>query len=277
MNHRISSVGEILAPYNGDARRDAELLLAHCLQRSRATLLARPELSVSNEAALAFIALMQRRVAGEPIAYLIGEKEFWSLPLKVTRDVLVPRPDTELLVATALKFGDRDSRLSVADLGTGSGAIALALASERPGWNILATDASEPALAVARDNAARLGLAGIEFCLSVWFAALAGRRFDVIVSNPPYIAADDAALAAPELRFEPRMALVAGPTGLEALALLAASAPDHLNPRGRLALEHGFDQAKDVRSLLASAGFSTIRTHRDLAGHERVTSAAAPA
>jgi release factor glutamine methyltransferase len=276
MNHRISSVGETLAAYNGDARRDAELLLAHCLQRSRATLLARPELSVSNEAALGFAALMQRRVAGEPVAYLIGEKEFWSLPLKVTRDVLVPRPDTELLVATALEFGDRDSRLSVADLGTGSGAIALALASERPRWNILATDASEAALAVARDNAGRLGLTGIEFCLSDWFEALAGRRFDVIVANPPYIATGDAALAAPELRFEPRMALIAGPTGLEALALLAASAPHHLNPRGRLVLEHGFDQAKDLRGLLATAGFSTIRTHRDLAGHERVTSATSP-
>jgi len=277
MNHRISSVGEILTAYNGDARRDAELLLAHCLRRSRATLLAHPELAVSSEAALRFAALMQRRVAGEPVAYLIGEKEFWSLPLKVTHDVLVPRPDTECLVAAVLEVGGRDSKLSVADLGTGSGAIALALATERPLWTILATDVSEAALAVARENAARLGLVSIEFCVSDWFEALAGRRFDVIVSNPPYLAAADAALAASDLRFEPRRALVAGPTGLEALATIAAGSLSHLNPQGRLFLEHGFEQANDVRTLLERAGFSTIRTHRDLAGHERVTSAAAPA
>ncbi len=277
MNHRISSVGEILAPYKGDTRRDAELLLAHCLQHSRATLLARPELAVANEAAQHFATLIERHAAGEPVAYLLGAKEFWSLLLKVTRDVLVPRPDTEVLVAAALEFGDRDSQLSVADLGTGSGAVALALATERPRWNILATDSSAAALAIARENAAQLGLERIEFCVSDWFRALDGRRFDVIVSNPPYIAAGDRALAAPDLNFEPRQALVAGPTGLEALAVLIATAPRHLTSQGRLALEHGFDQANALQTLLETAGFSTIRTHRDLAGHERVTSAAAPA
>ena len=280
MNHRLSSVAETLdanrAADSGELRRDAELLLAHCLQKSRAALLAGPECAVSQEAAQRFTAFMTRRLAGEPVAYLLGEKEFWSLPLKVTRAVLIPRPDTEILVAAALESGDRDSQLSVADLGTGSGAIALALASERPHWKILATDAAEAALAVARENATRLGFGGIEFLVSDWFDALAGRRFDVIASNPPYIAAGDAALASPALAFEPRMALLAGPLGLEALAVLAAGAPRHLNPRGRLALEHGFDQAQGVRTLLEGAGFSTIRTHRDLAGHERVTSAEGP-
>jgi len=277
MNDRKQTVGDVLAEalaaYNRVARRDAEILLAACLGRPRAQILARPEAPVPPEAARRFAALVERRARGEPIAYLLGEKEFWSLPLRITREVLVPRPETETLVETALASCPAEEPLEVLDLGTGSGAIALALASERPRWHLTATDASEAALAVARENAHRLGLDRIEFLAGHWFQAIGERRFDLIVSNPPYIAEGDPALTAPDLTFEPQSALVAGPTGLEALANLVSAAPRHLKKGGRLVLEHGRDQAAAVRKLLERAGFSTIRSFPDLAGHERVTSA----
>jgi release factor glutamine methyltransferase len=272
MNHRTLTVTGLLAGYNHAARRDAEILLAHCLGKPRSALLAHPEASVCAQVTQQFADLLQRRTQGEPVAYLLGEKEFWSLPLKVTPDVLVPRPETEILIETVLAATARASRLLVLDLGTGSGAIALALAQERPNWNITATDRYPAATAIARDNATRLGLC-VELITGEWFQPLGGRRFDLIVSNPPYIAADDPVLATPELTFEPQAALVAGPTGIEALAQIAARSPPHLTEGGRIVLEHGFDQAPRVRSLLETAGFSTIRTHRDLAGHERVTAA----
>jgi release factor glutamine methyltransferase len=271
MKHRISTVGALLAACRGDIRRDAEILLGACLGVPRATLLARPELEVALQAAERFAALLERRGQGEPVAYLTGEKEFWSLALRVTPDVLVPRPETETLIEAALAAGRNDAACDVVDLGTGSGAIAIALARERPQWRITATDVSEAALAVARRNADRLCGARIEFLSGDWYQPLAARRFDLIVSNPPYIAAEDAALRTPELGFEPQPALVAGVTGLEALAVLIAQAPRHLKQYGQLVVEHGSDQAPAVRSLLGAAGFSNIRTHRDLAGHERVT------
>jgi release factor glutamine methyltransferase len=276
-SNRTLSVAAALAPYSGERRRDAEILLAACLGVPRASLLARPEADVALEAAERFAALVERCLRGEPIAYLTGEKEFWSLPLRVTPDVLVPRPDTETVVQAALAVGRPEAGYRVLDLGTGSGAIALALAHERPQWRVTASDASAAALAVARDNAARLGLARIEFLFGNWYQAVGGRRFDLIVSNPPYIAAGDPALSAPELNFEPRAALVAGATGLEALGIIIDEAPRHLGNRGQLALEHGFDQAAAVRNLLADAGFSNIRSYRDLAGHERVTAGELPA
>jgi release factor glutamine methyltransferase len=271
MNPRALTVSTALAAYNGELRLDAELLLAACLGVQRATLLARPERDVPAGVAARFAQLMERRRRGEPVAYLVGEKEFWSLPLKVTADVLVPRPETETLVEAALAAGGGATQLTVLELGTGSGAIALALAKERPHWRITATDRSATALGVARENAARLGLTRVEFLSGDWYVPVAARRFDLVVSNPPYIAAADPALAAPELAFEPRDALVAGVTGLEALQIIVEQAPRHLREAGRLLLEHGWDQGARLRSLLAAAGFSNIRTLHDLAGRERVT------
>jgi release factor glutamine methyltransferase len=260
-----------LTPFPRELRRDAELLLAACLGVSRTTLLAQPELEVPADVGERFAHLVERRRRGEPVAYLTGEKEFWSLPLEVTPDVLVPRPESETLVEAALAAAQSPMALAVLDLGTGSGAIALALAKERPHWRVTATDRSPAALGVARKNAARLGLAGIEFLLGDWYEPVSGRRFDLIVSNPPYIAAADPALKKSELSFEPQSALVAGPTGLEALRVIVEQAPRQLREGGRLLVEHGWDQGAAVRNLLATAGFSNIRTLDDLAGHERVT------
>jgi release factor glutamine methyltransferase len=251
----------------------AEVLLAQVLNRPRAALIAHDELPIEPATATRYRALIARRVAGEPIAYLTGRREFWSLPLEVTPAVLIPRPETELLVERALALlpatAAANGKVRVADLGTGSGAIALALASERPGWRLTATDQSEAALAVARGNAARLRLGPIEFLAGDWFAPLVGRRFEAILSNPPYIALGDAALAA--LRHEPAGALSPGPTGLEALRRLITQAPAHLERQGWLLLEHGADQADAVAAALVAAGYARVRCHRDLAGRDRVT------
>jgi len=215
-----------------------------------------------------FEALLARRLAGEPMAYLRGTQGFSTLELEVTPDVLVPRPETELLVELALaRMGERGA---LVDLGTGSGAIALALKSERPGWQVAATDRSAAALAVARRNAARLGL-DVEFLHGDWYAPLGGRRFDVIVSNPPYVTNDDPCLIGDDLRREPRTALAAADAGLADLAVIAAGAAAHLLPDGWLLVEHGTTQGAAVRALLSAAGFSNVETHSDLAGHPRVT------
>jgi release factor glutamine methyltransferase len=251
----------------------AGVLLAHVLNRPRAVLITHGELPIEPAAAARYRALVARRVAGEPIAYLTGRREFWSLPLEVTPAVLIPRPETELVVERALALLPATqvavADVRVADLGTGSGAIALALASERPRWVLTATDQSEAALAVARSNAARLNLGHIEFLAGDWFAALTGRRFEAIVSNPPYVAEGDPALAA--LRHEPAGALRAGPSGLEALRHLIAGASVHLERNGWLLLEHGADQADPVAAALVAAGYARVRCHCDLAGRDRVT------
>ena len=256
---------------NSTLNRDAELLLAHCLGWSRAELLARPDAEIPAPVAQCFEQLLKRLEAGEPLAYLTGEKEFWSLPLQVDASVLVPRPETERLVEAALEIGREREPLAALDLGTGSGAVALAIAKERPRWRVTAIDNDAASLTVARQNAVRLGLDRIEFLHGSWFEPLALRRFDLIVSNPPYIAADDPALAAAALTFEPRPALVAGATGLEALTAIVRQAPQHLEAGGHVLLEHGWDQGAATRTLLARAGFSNIRTLNDLAGRERVT------
>jgi len=248
---------------------DAEVLLAHLLSVSRAYLRSHPEATAGQRAA-EYQALIDRRARGEPLAYLTGTREFWSLPLTVTPAVLVPRPETELLVERALALrGEPYGR--VADLGTGCGAVALALASERPRWCVTATDVSADALAVARANAARLGLAAIDFRVGSWFTPLAAERFDLILSNPPYVAACDPALADPPLAHEPRLALTPGADALECLRAIARGAPQHLTPGGWLLLEHGAEQAAPVRHELVLAGFRYVRSHRDPAGHERVT------
>jgi release factor glutamine methyltransferase len=249
---------------------DAQLLLAHSMGLSRAQLQSHPETVAAAAQAEQYRLLLVRRSAGEPLAYLTGSREFWSLPLVVSPDVLVPRPETELLVERALALHPA-ATARVADLGTGSGAVALALASERPQWRILATDLSQLALAVASANAARLGLTNIEFRHGAWFEPLARERFDLLVSNPPYIGADDAALRSPALSFEPLQALCPGADGLADLRTLVRGAAAHLAARGWLLLEHGATQAAAVRHELVLAGFAHVRSHRDLAAFERMT------
>ena len=249
---------------------DTELLLAHALGVGRARLRSHGEDVPTAAAAASFLALIERRAAGEPIAYILGRKEFWTLELAVSAAVLVPRPETELLVERALTLHAGDEA-RVADLGTGSGAIALALASARPRWQIVATDISAAALAVARANAVSLGLQRTEMVQGDWLACLPGRTFDLLLSNPPYVAAGDPALAQPELMREPRLALVAVEDGLAALRAIMRAAPAHLEPGGWLLLEHGATQAAAVAGELVARGFAQVRSHRDLAGRERMT------
>ena len=252
------------------AALDAGLLLAHTLRTTRVRLMSDGASAVEPAALERYRVLIERRARGEPLAYLTGTREFWSLPLRVSGAVLVPRPETELLVERALALRAAPEG-RVVDLGTGSGAIALALAHERPRWQVTATDVSLAALAVARANAARLGLGGIDFRAGSWLAPLAGARFDLIVSNPPYVAADDPALADPALAHEPRLALTPGADALGFLRQIARDAPQHLEPGGWLLLEHGAAQAAAVRHELVLAGCRYVRSHRDLAGHERIT------
>ncbi|MBC52578.1 MAG: protein-(glutamine-N5) methyltransferase, release factor-specific [Gammaproteobacteria bacterium] len=260
------------------ARLDAEVLLASVLGKARSYLFSRPEAELSDEQRRAFAALVARRAEGEPVAYLTGSRGFWTLDLAVGPAVLIPRPETELLVELALSLGVNisarhpDRPLALADLGTGSGAIALALASEQPQWLIHATDRSEQALQVARDNARRLQLGQVRFALGDWCTALPESvRFDMIISNPPYVAAGDPHLRQGDLRFEPRSALVADARGLADLAVLCQQSRSWLYDGGYLLLEHGHEQGEDVRSLLIDAGFAEVRSERDLAGLERVT------
>ena len=251
-------------------RLDAELLLAHALGAGRARLRSHPEEVPAAEAAARFLALIERRAAGEPVAYILGRKDFWTVELSVNPAVLVPRPETELLVERALALHP-GAEARVADLGTGSGAIALALASARPRWQIVATDISAEALAVARANAVALGLARVEMLQGDWLACLPGRSFHLLLSNPPYVAAADLALSQPELMREPRVALVAAEEGLAALRAIIQSAPDYLEQGGWLLLEHGATQAAAVAGALVGRGFAQVRSHRDLAGRERMT------
>jgi release factor glutamine methyltransferase len=254
---------------------DAEILLAHVLGRPRAFLRAYAGDDVLPADQDRFRSLLARRLGGEPVAYLTGKRGFWSLDLEVDPGVLVPRPETELLVETALDaMADRPAP-QILDLGVGSGAIAIALAVELPSARITAVDASAAALEVARRNATRAGVDNIEFLQGGWYQALAGRRFDAIVANPPYLAADDPHL--PALAHEPAGALIAGPTGLEALEEITAGAPGRLHAGGIVILEHGSGQGAAVREMCTGAGLQAVETRRDLAGLERATLARRPA
>lgn len=244
--------------------REARILLAAATGLSQASLVAFPERELSRECEERFSGFVSRRKSGEPIAYILGRKAFYGLELEVTPDVLIPRPETELLVELALerRFG------SAVDLGTGSGAIALAIKKHRPEATVVAVDTSAASLAIAKRNAGTLGLE-IDFREGRWFGPLAGERFDLVVANPPYVAVGDPHLAA--LAFEPAQALVSGPEGLDDLRRLAAAAPAYLKGGGWLLLEHGFDQASAVRELLARAGLEEVATWPDLSGIPRVT------
>ncbi|NKN32182.1 peptide chain release factor N(5)-glutamine methyltransferase [Marichromatium bheemlicum] len=251
------------------ARLEAELLLEQCSGWSRTSQRAWPERRLDPATATAFAAQLGRRLDGEPIAYIRGTQAFWTLELRVTPATLIPRPETELLVETALARGPAD-RASVLDLGTGSGAIALAVASERPHWRVTATDRSSAALAVARANRDRLGL-DLDLLASDWLATIAPRSCDLILSNPPYIDGADPHLDQGDLRFEPRNALTPGADGLAAIRAILADARRCLRPGGWLMVEHGYDQGAAARTLFNAAGLVEVATLNDLAGLDRVT------
>jgi len=258
------------------ARIDAEILLCHALGRERTWLHAWPEAALDPARLERFGELVTRRARGEPIAYIVGHRAFHALEVMVTPDVLIPRPETELLVEIALQtLATRDPGARVLDLGTGSGCVALAIAHAAPDAQVTAIDQSPAALAVARGNAQRLGLERIDFRSGDWLSGLGGRRFDVVVANPPYIAALDPHLDQGDVRFEPRAALVGGADGLDAIREIAANVSEHLAPDGLVAVEHGHDQGARVRELFTAEGLADVETVHDLAGHPRVTRARA--
>lgn len=255
-----------------EARSEAQILMRRALgDVSRAWLISHGDQPLTAGAQTQFDSLLRRRLQGEPVAYILGRREFYGLELAVTPDVLIPRPDTETLVEAALPHIPPYGPCRILDLGTGSGAIAIAIAKHRPEAAVTASDRSGAALAVARENARCLGTANLRLLHSDWFSALAGESFDIIVSNPPYIAAADPHLEQGDLRYEPHSALASGPDGLDDIRRIAASAPAYLAPDGWLLLEHGFDQAESVAGLLADAGFTEIGHATDLAGIRRVT------
>lgn len=259
-----------LAHTSDTPRLDAELLLCHVLEQSRTYLFTWPERVLTAEQINALEGVLRRREVGEPVAHILGRREFWSLELAVSADTLIPRPETELLVEAALARIPADAAWEIADLGTGSGAIALAIASERPRCRVTAVERSEAALAVARENGRCLGLGNVVFVAGSWFGPLSGRRFEMILSNPPYIPQQDEHLQRGDVRFEPLTALTSGDDGLEDIRHIIANAPAHLGAPGWLLLEHGYDQGAEVGTLLRQGGFRAVEELADLQGHERV-------
>ena len=260
-----------LAAASDSPQLDAELLLCHSIDLPRSYLFAHPEDVLDDTTFTRFDVLLRRRLGGEPMAYIMGSREFWSHELLVSPATLVPRPETELLVDLTLREIPRRAEWQILDLGTGSGAIAVALAAERLMCEVTATDNSEAALAIARENARQLGLSNITFAHGSWCEPVRGRQFDIIVSNPPYVRADDEALT--KLRYEPVEALLAGVDGLDAIRTLAADCGRILKSDGVLLIEHGADQYDEVAAILAASGWTDIVNHRDFAGHPRVTAA----
>lgn len=262
LRHQLQSVaGE-------SALVEADLLLMTVLDCRRAQLFSAGDEPITAAQHRQLTTLVGRRLQGEPMAYILGKREFWSLDLTVNGATLIPRPETEQLVEIALQEITGE-QARVADLGTGSGAIALALASERPHWQLIATDASQAALEVANGNARALALSNVEFRQGEWFAPLAGEQFDLIISNPPYVADDDPCLEQGDTAMEPRMALAAGDDGLDDLRQLIGGAAEFLHTGGQLLLEHGNDQRAELTRLLTTAGWQQIRYYEDLAGHDR--------
>lgn len=265
--HELESVSD-------SARLDIELILCHILQKNRTYLFTWPDKTLSPEQEEKFLQFFKRRKAGEPIAHIIGQREFWSLPLAVNNSTLIPRPDTELLVETVLDLYVQDAPQQarrILDLGTGTGAIVLAIASEKPHWSLLGVDFSADAVALAEYNRAALGFNHVAIAQSNWFENVGAQPFDVIVSNPPYIDPQDPHLAQGDVRFEPRSALVAENNGLADIELIIQQGWDCLIPQGWLLLEHGYDQAQSVRELFCRRGFVQVESRRDLGGNERIT------
>lgn len=263
-----------LQPISDSARLDIELILCHILQKNRTWLFTWPQQNLNSEQQQLFDVLFQRRKRGEPVAHIIGQREFWSLPLAVNNSTLIPRPDTELLVETILEIFSEDSPACIRhclDLGTGTGAIVLAIASEKLHWHLVGVDQSAEAVALAEKNRAQLGFNHVSIQQSNWFANIPAQKFDVIVSNPPYIDPQDPHLTQGDVRFEPRSALIAENRGLADIELIIRESGDYLLPDGWLLLEHGYDQANIVRELLHSHGFVSIETRRDLSGNERIS------
>ncbi|HEY0841277.1 peptide chain release factor N(5)-glutamine methyltransferase [Methylotenera sp.] len=260
-----------LALDTGDAKFEAQLLLQHTLEVNRAWLLAHEHDTLPSKSDTDFEALLTRRLLGEPVAYILGCREFYGLNLTVTPDTLIPRPDTETLVEAALEKIPTDANCTILDLGTGTGAVALAIAKHRPHAQVTAVDASHAALRIAEHNAKQLGLAHVNFSLGHWFSAVEGERFNLIVSNPPYIEQHDPHLSQGDLRFEPMSALASGADGLDDIREIIAHSLIHLLPQGWLMLEHGYNQAQLVADLMAESGFVDIKTIQDLGGNDRVT------
>ena len=274
----MSDVRELLAAATGRVgeRIEAELLLMHLLDRPRSWLFAHAHDPLDMSVQIAYAALIERRAAGEPVAYITGQRGFWSLDLEVSSATLIPRAETELLVELALARLPEQAPSTLADLGTGSGAVALALAKERPLAKVVATDFSAAALAVAQRNAQRLGLPNVSFVQGDWLAPLSAQKFDLLVSNPPYIEATDVHLAQGDLRFEPASALASGADGLDAIRAIVAAARDHLNAEGWLLFEHGWKQGAASRVLLQAAGFVDVFTAQDLEQRDRVSGGRQP-
>lgn len=254
-----------------EAKLEAQLLLQHLLHVNRAWLIAHQHDVVDDKVLADFEALLRRRIVGEPIAYILGRREFYGLDLFVTPDTLIPRPDTETLVETALARIQNNANQTIVDLGTGTGAIALAIAKHRPQALVIAVDISKAALNIANKNADNLQITNVQFVLSHWFDELSQRRFDVIVSNPPYIEENDAHLSQGDLRFEPKSALTSGEDGLNDIRMIIENSLVHLQPQGWLMLEHGFNQAEKVADLMSNAGLVSIETFKDFGGNNRVT------
>lgn len=262
---------EQLAVSSDSAKLDAQILLSFVIDKERSYLLTWPEKELTKQAAQQYLALLQRRITGEPIAYIIGVQEFWSLPFRVSPATLIPRPDTEILVEQVLEHFGELATLHCLDLGTGTGAIALALASEQPNWKIDAVDFNIDAVKLAKQNAQDLQLQQVNIFHSNWFSAVNERKFNVIVSNPPYIDALDENLQQGDVRFEPDSALVADEQGLGDIRYIAQQSLKFLDTQGALFFEHGYEQGAAVRKLLISLGYQQVKTVKDLNNHDRVT------
>lgn len=277
ISNLLRQATQALTENSDSARLDAELLLAHCLNKPRSYLFTWPEAEPDRTQLHCFERLLQQRLSGQPVAYLLGYREFWNLKLTVTKDTLIPRPETELLVETALEFLSGKTGSHILELGTGSGAIALVLAKELPSAQITACDISIAALAVAQNNAEQYQLNNINFLQSDWFSNIPTHQpFDLIVSNPPYIEADDPHLKHGDVRFEPLSALASGEDGLDDIRHLIARSANFLKEDGILMFEHGYDQGGKTTALMQTAGYKGARCIKDLAGHDRITLGHAP-
>ena len=261
-----------LVPVSDNPRLDAQLLVCHACDIEQTRLFAHPDATLSCKEETVFRSCFSSRLQGEPFAYITGKKEFWSLDFIVNEHVLIPRPETELLVEVVLRSTPDQKRLQILDLGTGSGAIAVAIAKERSNCRVVATDISEAALEVTKLNAARHDVE-IVFIHSDWYENLGSNRYDVIVSNPPYVAEGDPNLEDNVVRYEPSQALISGRSGLQDIELIVSQAGQHLNRQGCVIIEHGFQQGADTRRLFRQNGFKQIQTHQDLSGQDRVSGA----